>query len=365
MTRLDAEVYNETMPARTENFSEHPYFHAAALALNGDIAKLRKLKERHATWKTAWETLATRSSAPAPEAAWETLLRAHIALVLREDAGFPSLLREISPPPLGLYVRGTLSPAERPALAIVGTRKATRSGRELAHALARELGASFSIVSGLALGVDAAAHAGCLEGNGHTVAVLAGGVDAPQPQTNAALAARILERGGALVSEYPTGSAPVPYRFLERNRIVSGLSRGVVLVEAPEGSGSLVTARLALEQNREVFVLPGPVTHTNFRGSHELIRTGARLVRNAADILEDLGYAEDAHSPQSPRALPPLNADEEAVVAALRDAAAPLSVDFIVGATSLGPSTVNRTLSFLLMKNVVQETEGGYALRNN
>ncbi len=353
------------MHARTENFSEHPYFHAAALALEGDTAKLRALKERHSTWKATWETLAAKGIAPAPEAAWETLVRAHITLVLQEDARFPALLRETPLPPLGLYVRGALPPDTQPALAIVGTRKATRNGRELAHALARELGASFSIVSGLALGVDAAAHAGCLEGNGHTVAVLAGGVDAPQPQTNAALAARILERGGALVSEYPPGSAPVPYRFLERNRIVSGLCRGVVIVEAPEGSGSLVTARLALEQNREVFVLPGPVTHTNFRGSHALIRTGARLVRNAADILEDLGYAEDANSPQSSRALPPLSADEETVVAVLRDAATPLSVDSIVGATSLDPSMVNRTLSFLLMKNVVQETEGGYVLRNN
>ncbi len=357
-------MYNGMMHARTENFSDHPYFHAAALALEGDTAKLRGLKMRYPTWKAAWESLAAKGSAPAPEAAWETLLRTHISLVLQEDALFPALLRETPLPPLGLYVRGTLPPDTQPALAIVGTRKATRNGRELAHALARELSSSFSIVSGLALGVDAAAHAGCLEGNGHTVAVLAGGVDAPQPQTNAGLAARILEQDGALVSEYPPGSAPVPYRFLERNRIVSGLSRGVVIVEAPEGSGSLVTARLALEQNREVFVLPGPVTHPNFRGSHALIRAGARLVCNAADILEDLGYAEDANSPQPSRVLPPLSADEEVVTAALRDAVAPLSVDSIIGVTSLQPSVVNRALSFLLVKNVVQETEGGYALRH-
>jgi DNA processing protein len=245
----------------------------------------------------------------------------------------------------------------------VGTRRATRTGKELAHALARELAAHFSIASGLALGVDAAAHAGCLEGNGHTVAVLAGGVDAPQPQTNAALAMRIVEQGGALVSEYPPGSAPIPYRFLERNRIVSGMARGVLLVEAPESSGALVTARCALEQNREVFILPGPVTHPNFRGSHTLIREGARLVRNAADIFEDLGLAPEEGTTSVPRALPLLASDEAAVAAALREAATPLSVDSLVGITALTPSAVNRAVSFLLVKNVVQETEGGYLLR--
>jgi DNA processing protein len=341
----------------------HAYFHAAALALEGDPAKLRGLKGRYPTWKAAWEALAARGDTPAPEAAWETLARARIALLLQDDAAFPPLLREIPNPPIGLYVRGTLPPHKHPSLAIVGTRRATRTGKELAHALARELAAHFSIASGLALGVDAAAHAGCLEGNGHTVAVLAGGVDAPQPQTNAALAMRIVEQGGALVSEYPPGSAPIPYRFLERNRIVSGMARGVLLVEAPESSGALVTARCALEQNREVFILPGPVTHPNFRGSHTLIREGARLVRNAADIFEDLGLAPEEGTTSVPRALPLLASDEAAVAAALREAATPLSVDSLVGITALTPSAVNRAVSFLLVKNVVQETEGGYLLR--
>ncbi|MBI2623731.1 MAG: DNA-protecting protein DprA [Candidatus Liptonbacteria bacterium] len=352
------------MYARSEGLSEHSSFHAASLAVEGDLLKLRKLKERLSTWKAAWEAIGAKGSAHTPEAAWEKLARAGITLFLHDDQGFPPLLRELSPPPLAIYVRGALPPSAQPALAIVGTRRATRNGKDLAHELAKELAPTFSIVSGLALGVDAAAHAGCLEGGGRTVAVLAGGVDTPQPQTNAGLAARILERGGALVSEYPPGSAPIPYRFLERNRIVSGLSQGAVIVEAPEGSGALVTARCALEQNREVFVLPGPVTHPNFRGSHALIREGARLVRTAGDILEDLGYAEHAGAPAVSRALPLLDADETAVVGALRAALAPLSVDSVIGITALTPSAANRALSFLLLKNVVQETEGGYALRS-
>jgi DNA processing protein len=351
------------MHAPRAHTPEHLAFHAVATALEGDLAKLRTLKSRHRTWEAVRDALpiALRTHARGHPAG-EALAPANIGLVLPEDPDFPALLREIPLPPLGLYIRGALPPASQPTLAIVGTRRATKEGKRFAHELARELGATCSIASGLAFGIDAAAHAGCLEGGGHTVAVLAGGVDAPQPQLNAGLAARILEGGGALVSEYPPGSVPVPYRFLERNRIVSGLSHGVVLIEAPEGSGALVTARCALEQNREVFVVPGPVAHPNFQGAHTLIREGARLVRSAADIREDLGLA----APQ--QLIPATGAataspEEHAVLVALRGAARPLSVDMLISATSLEARAVNRALSFLLLKNMVQETGEGYILR--
>ncbi|MBI4094274.1 MAG: DNA-protecting protein DprA [Candidatus Liptonbacteria bacterium] len=339
---------------------EAQYYHAVALALQADYRKIAALKSRSLSWKEAWERLRSEGSAPQePEEAWHTLTRGHMELLLAEDPLYPPLLKEIPWPPFGIYVRGTLPPAEVLSVAVVGTRKATEGGRTLAATFARGLAeCGIAVVSGLAFGIDAAAHAGALDRRGVTVAVLATGLDRVYPRSHGQLAERIAA-SGALISEYPPGSPAFPFRFLERNRIVSGLSRGTVIVEAPRASGALATARFALEQNREVMVAPGPAAHPHYYGSHGLIRAGATLVASAEDILETLGLAADHRSPSSLLFQSP---EEELIFRALNEEGAPLSIDNIILRTNLKPNVVGHTLTFLLLKNIIKETGAGYCI---
>ncbi len=199
---------------------------------------------------------------------------------------YPELLKEIYDPPPLLYVRGDTSVLSRPSLAVVGSRRTSQAGRENALCFARELaGAGFSIVSGMALGVDTNSHWGALE-QGHTVAVLGTGADVVYPQRNRELYQRICDQG-AVISEFPLGTEPHPGRFPRRNRIISGMSLGVLVVEAALKSGSLITARCAMEQGREVFAIPGSIHNTGSQGCHQLIKQGAKLVESAADIMEE------------------------------------------------------------------------------
>jgi DNA processing protein len=203
------------------------------------------------------------------------------------DADYPELLREISDPPPLLYYRGQLDICEKPMLAVVGSRRPTQSGLRDAEAFGRALGeAGFCIVSGLALGVDGAAHRGALSAGASTVAVLGCGVDVVYPRRHAALYQEVVE-GGLMLSEVAPGTAPLRHLFPRRNRIISGMSLGVLVVEAAVQSGSLITARQAMEQNREVFALPGSLHNPASRGCNALIRQGAKLVETVADIVEE------------------------------------------------------------------------------
>ena len=203
-----------------------------------------------------------------------------------EDPPYPKLLKEIPDPPYLLYIRGQL-PNTSKAIAIVGTRKASDEGKELAHNIAFELAKeNFVIVSGLALGIDTAAHQGTLRAKGKTISVLGNSIDDVYPSDNKPLATQIVESKGAVISEYGPGEKIEKENFLRRNRIVSGLSIATVVIEAPARSGSLATARLAGEQGRDVFVVPGNVNDENYKGSNSLIRDGALLVRSAKDVLE-------------------------------------------------------------------------------
>jgi DNA processing protein len=278
---------------------------------------------------------------------------------------FPKQLTEIQNFPKGLYVVGSLPPPETPTLAIVGTRRATPSGKELARTFARMLAEhGFSIISGLAFGIDAAAHEGCLAAGGVTIAVLPCGLDRLYPRSHARLADKILTGGGALVSEYPPKTEALPYRFLERNRIVSGLARGVLIIEAPERSGALATARCAAEQGRDCFVAPGPATHPNYAGAHELIRKGAELVTKPEHILEAYGLLETAPN-EAPvkRILANLSAEEALVLRSIQTASGAVDVDKLTDATKLQTQTVNQALTFLLIKGVIKETPDGYMVK--
>ena len=237
-----------------------------------------------------------RADALAREARDEAALlleRAHaagIAVMRCEDETYPPLLRAIGDPPPVLWVRGAIEALTRPAVAIVGSRAATPYALEVAARLARELAArQVVVVSGLARGVDGAAHRGCVEAGGRTLAVLGSGPDVIYPREHESLAARLCQ-DGAIVSELGPGAPPLPEHFPLRNRLISGISLGVVVVEASEKSGSLITARCALEQGRDVMAVPGSILGGRNRGSHALLKDGAKVVETADDILEELGW---------------------------------------------------------------------------
>ncbi len=225
--------------------------------------------------------------------AW--LAEARHAMVTMADAGYPAGLLDLADPPLLLYINGDAGKLAGPALGIVGARKATTQGTRDAHAFASAFSdAGLTVVSGLALGIDAAAHAGALQGAGSTVAVIGTGADIVYPARHHALAHRIVDAGGAIVSEFALGTPGLPNHFPRRNRIIAALSRGVLVVEAAERSGSLITARLASEIGREVFAMPGSIHAELARGCHKLIRQGAKLVETPADVFEEFCDLEAA-----------------------------------------------------------------------
>ncbi|MGL4316003.1 MAG: DNA-processing protein DprA [Pseudomonas sp.] len=250
-------------------------------------------------------------------------------VVMWDAANYPALLAELSDAPPLLFVAGNPGLLEQPQLAMVGSRRASRPGLDSAGAFARSLaGGGFTITSGLALGVDGAAHQGALDVGGSTLAVLGTGLQCIYPHRHVGLAARIIEGGGALVSELPLDCPPQAGNFPRRNRIISGLSLGVLVVEASPSSGSLITARLAAEQGREVYAIPGSIHHPGARGCHQLIREGATLVESVEDILQALrGWQQVAPAPQAGVV------DEHPLLLQLR--AAPLSSEGLARAAGL------------------------------
>ena len=277
---------------------------------------------------------------------------------------YPSRLKEIADPPALLYVRGTLEPVDALAVAIVGSRRCTPYGLRIAEKLATSLArVGLTVVSGLARGIDAAAHRGAINGGGRTLAVLANGLSSVYPPEHDKLADEVAAHG-ALISESPMRQEPIAGLFPQRNRIISGLSLGVVVVEATPRSGSLSTATHATEQNREVFAVPGPVDSLPSRGCHHLIRDGARLVETVDDILEELGpLVRGMDRPvepaiDSPVAAPgvSLNGHEAQILASLTDQ--PMAIDQIIALTGLSASATMATLSMLELRRLIKRHPG-------
>src|SRR4051812_9924198 len=211
-------------------------------------------------------------------------------ILILDDGSYPSLLREIADPPITLYVRGDWQGClEQPSIAVIRSRQCSTYGENASEMLSRDLAArGITIVSGLARGIDSAGHKGALQGKGRTVAVLGTGIDGVYPKENSRLVHEILDGGGCVVSQFPLGTPPLKDNFPYRNRIISGLSLGVLIVEASERSGSLITARLATEQNREVLAVPGNITSSNSYGTNYLIKSGAKLVQQWQDVVAEL-----------------------------------------------------------------------------
>jgi DNA processing protein len=276
---------------------------------------------------------------------------------------FPSLLREIQDPPRQLYAQGLL-PKGIPFLSIVGTRKASREGIRIAEEFAEYFAAmNIVVVSGLATGIDTAAHNGSLRRGGITVAVLGTGLDKIYPASNGKLAERIIQNRGAIISEYSSDEPSYKGNFLRRNRIISGLSSAVLVVEAPQRSGSLATARFAAEQGREVFVVPGALRDINYVGSHDLIRDGAVLVTSPAQLAEDMGWKEIEDNDWRVGVSNNLNAEEGLIISLMREAGVPLKVDKIIELAKLEPRIVSISLASLIIKELVIEDTAGYKLK--
>jgi len=279
-----------------------------------------------------------------------------------QDPAYPQPLREIADPPPLLFVRGETDALVRQQLAVVGSRNPSPGGERHARSFARALAhAGLAVTSGLALGIDAAAHWGTLDGGGTTLAVAGTGLDQTYPRSHNALAEAILEQGGALVSEFPIGTPPQAANFPRRNRIISGLSLGVLVVEAALRSGSLITARMALEQGREVFALPGSINDPLARGCNSLIKQGAKLVETVDDILDEFSIALPPQNPAPPRPGLDEEPDPECQVLLKYIAYAPTSVDTLVAATGISPEAIASALLSLELQGHIVSAEGGYS----
>jgi DNA processing protein len=301
------------------------------------------------------QAIASRRPRISLEAEMEKLEQYRVKALTWNDAAYPPRLKEIYDRPPLLYVRGALLPEDEWAVAVVGTRRATIYGRQVTEEIVADLARSrITIISGLARGIDSIAHRAALEAGGRTVAVLASGLDTVYPAEHAKLAREIMAHG-ALVSEHPLGMPPRSDHFPRRNRIMSGLSLGVLVVEAGETSGALITARLALEQNREVFAVPGSILSTTSQGTNGLIQEGAKLVRGYDDILEELNLSMAAQQLEMKELLPASDA-ESMLLKQL--SAEPRHIDEICRASQLPVSLVSSTLALMELKGMVRQVGG-------
>lgn len=354
------------------NAPEHDHAWWLALLHAPDTSPRQVLDalERHGNAERAWRALLKSStpdwSAVETDLAWLAGEGRHLLRI--DDPAYPAALREIPDPPLALFVAGDPSVLAEPALAIVGSRNPTATGRENAEAFAAHLaGCGLVIVSGLALGVDAAAHRGALS-TGRTVAVLGHGPDSVYPRQNKALAAEIAANG-ALVSEFPPGTPAARGNFPRRNRIISGLAAGTLVVEAALRSGSLITARTASEQGREVFAIPGSIHNPMAKGCHRLIRQGAKLVDDAEHVIEELGSLvgavierRDERGTVASDDDEALDDDYESLLECMEDT--PLTVDRLVARSGLTPEIVSSMLLIMELRGLVRSAPGGgYAKR--
>lgn len=329
---------------------------AALLKVCGSVeaawkAPIQRLKEAELDRRSLENLLQARRALDL-EAELQRVQAAGVQVLTWDDAEYPANLRQIPLPPPVIYVRGTLLQQDEWAVAVVGTRRASAYGREVAHTLATELARNgVTVVSGLALGIDAVAHQAALDADGRTFAVLGSGVDQLYPAKNRSLAKRILENG-AVISEYALGTRPEANNFPPRNRIISGLSHGVIVVEAGKRSGALITARFAADQGRDVFAVPGSILHPGSAGCNNLIQDGAFPLLSVDDVLDQLNL-ERIHEQQSVRQTVPPDPTEAMLLEHLSQE--PRHVDEIVREVTISPAQVNSLLAIMELKGLVRQ----------
>jgi DNA processing protein len=328
-----------------------------ALAASPDeLKEIERLSDKIVAGFTSfpWRKHAEQERAKAAEA--------RVSIITMDHSDYPDILRKTFDPPLHLYVKGTLKPQDCNAVAIVGTRKPTQYGKTMTHRLSFDLAAAgVTIVSGLARGIDTQAHRGALAAKGRTLAVLGCGIDVAYPPENRVLIEEI-SRNGAVMTENPFGTRPEAGYFPARNRIISGLSRGTVIIEATEDSGSLITAKNTIEQCRKLYAVPGNVGSVYSRGSNSLIKQGAALIETASDILRDLGMQMPNQWPvKSQRPLPSLTHDEESVFECITYE--PKHIDTILHESLSTPGRIGGILINLELKGLAKQLPGKYFVR--
>ncbi len=285
----------------------------------------------------------------------EKLERYKVKVITRNDPAYPPRLKETYEPPPLLYARGSLIPEDEWAIAVVGTRRASVYGRQVTEEIAADLARNkITVISGLAKGVDSAAHRAALEAGGRTLAVAGCGLDMVYPSDHVTLARQIMEHG-VLISEFPLGTRPKPEHFPQRNRIMSGMSLGVLVVEAGETSGALITARWALEQDREVFAVPGSIFSPHSRGANRLIQEGAKLVRNCADILEELNLTMAVQQLEMKEIVPTTDTEAQVLRYLSKEAT---HIDDLCRHSGLPIAAVSSTLTMLELKGLAKQAEG-------
>lgn len=331
-------------------------------------ASIDQLQQVEGIGQKVAERIASPINIPAAKEMLKRCSDAAVRLLLKGSDSYPSMLSEVDDSPSILFCKGEITEADRLAIAIVGSRRCTAYGRRQAERLGGALArAGFTIVSGLARGIDAAAHRGALNAGGRTIAVMATGVTDIYPPEHADLAVDISQQG-AVVSEFPLDRKPRPGMFPQRNRIISGLSLGSIIIEATNKSGSLHTARHAMEQGREVFAVPGPIDSLASEGCHRLIRDGVTLIRHADDVIAGLGpliaptRTASNETIHDPRELT-LNDQERIVLAAISGTA--IHLDEIIGSVDLEMSRALSTITVLEMKRFIRRLPGNFVVRSN
>jgi len=352
--------------------ADFPYYLAFARVRGIGAVRLRKLKAHFGSLQVAWSAnefdlaaagldlrtigaLIQGRKSISPSAEVERLTKAGAHALTWDDPAYPRLLREVPDPPPVLFVKGSLSEDDNWAVSIVGTRQATVYGREVTEMLASELVRHrITIVSGLARGIDAYAHQAALKAGGRTLAVLGCGVDVTYPPEHRKLAHQIAEQG-ALVSDYPLGTPPDAANFPPRNRIISGLSLGVVIVEADEQSGAMITAEFAVDQGRDVFAVPGNIFNRTSRGTNRLIQKGAHIVVDTQSILEELNLNMVTEQREAQIAAP--ESDLERTILKLLSHE-PTQVNELVRALDLPTAEVTATLALMELKGLIRQATG-------
>lgn len=292
-----------------------------------------------------------------PDEIIERLKKYDIGYITNYDKTFPSLLAEICDAPVVLYIKGNIKVFERLSIAVVGSRKYTNYGQRMTRMITIDcVKAGLAIVSGLALGIDGIAHQTALNAGGITIAVLGCGLDRIYPASHSKLAQEILERDGAIISEYPTGTPTLKQNFPLRNRIIAGLTLGTLVIEAGEDSGSLITAECALDYNREVFAVPGNIDSDSSKGTNQLIQKGAKLVMTIDDILSELPI-KVKKSQIKAKEIMPENREEQVILDLLAQGEG--SIDYIIAESKLNVVAVNSALTMMEMKGMIENIGGG------
>ncbi len=364
------------MPGSTAD--EFPYWVGFSLLPGVGSTVILKLRQSFGSMDAAWKasqtelmeagvtkrsatTIVTERNKIDLDAELAKLERAEVQAIPIIAENYPRALREIQYPPAILYVRGTLHASDELGIGMVGTRRATPYGRDMASRIAGDLArAGVTVVSGLALGIDGVAHRAALEAGGRTIAVCASGLDVVYPARHRELAHNITQNG-ALISDYPLGMPPHAQNFPARNRIISGLSRGVVVVEAPERSGALITANFAADQGRDVYAVPGSALSPMSRGCHQLIRDGATLVTSAEDLLTEL-QIEDVQAVMQARMILPETPDESTLYELI--GAEPRHIDEIAVESGMSIHQTGGLLMALELKGLIRKQGSQHYVRS-